>query len=101
LDKGKADGITGNTIYEIVKKGRSVIRSEGIGLDYEEDDVVGNLTISLVDEEVSSGLISRKGFFDRVTVGDEIILQTQKTAPPESGASVADPELRRLLQTLR
>jgi tetratricopeptide (TPR) repeat protein len=101
MDKGKADGVTENTSYEIVKKGRPVLLNEGIGLSYTEDDVVGALVINRVDEEVSSGIINRKGFFDRVAAGDEIILQTQKTETPESGASVADPELRSLLRTLR
>ncbi|MDR1107611.1 MAG: tetratricopeptide repeat protein [Spirochaetaceae bacterium] len=101
MDKGKADGVAENTVYEIVKKGRPAIRNEGIGLYYGEEDVVGALAVTRVDEEVSSGTISRNGFFDRVEAGDEIILQTPKPASPDPGASPADPELRTLLRTLR
>jgi hypothetical protein len=101
VDKGRADGVTENTAYEIVKKGRTVILNEGIGLYYGDDDVVGTLVINRIDEEVSSGTISRNGFFDRVEAGDEIILQTKKTDPPDTELPVADPELRTLLRTLR
>jgi tetratricopeptide (TPR) repeat protein len=101
IDKGRADGVAAETVYEIVKQGRSVVKNEGIGLSYSEDDVVGTLVVERVDEEVSSGLISRRGFFDRVAPGDEIILQPQaaETGPPAETA--ADPELRTLLRTLR
>jgi tetratricopeptide (TPR) repeat protein len=101
IDKGKADGVAAETVYEIVKQGRPMVKNEGIGLSYSEDDVVGSLVIERVDEEVASGLISRRGFFDRVAPGDEIILQPQETgtSPPEESA--ADPELRTLLRTLR
>jgi tetratricopeptide (TPR) repeat protein len=101
IDKGKADGVAENTVYEIVKKDRPVILNEGIGLYYAEEDVVGALVINLVDEEVSSGTISRNGFFDRVEAGDEIILRSPKTTPPEPGIFMPDPELRTLLRTLR
>jgi hypothetical protein len=101
VDKGKADGVTENTVYEIVKKGRSLIINEGIGLSYTAEDVVGTLVISTVDEEVSSGTISRNGFFDRVAPGDEIILQTPKMETTEPGVPAADPELRTLLRALR
>jgi tetratricopeptide (TPR) repeat protein len=101
MDKGKADGVTENAVYEIVKKGRPLILNEGIGLYYAEEDVVGTLAINNIDEEVSSGTISRNGFFDRVTPGDEIIQQTQKTETTGSGVPMTDPELRTLLRTLR
>ncbi|MDR2630685.1 MAG: tetratricopeptide repeat protein [Spirochaetaceae bacterium] len=99
LDKGKADGVTENAVYDIVKKGRPFILNEGIGLYYAEEDAVGTLLINRVDEEVSSGTISRKGFFDRVAPGDEIIQQTKKPETADSGVPMADPELRTLLRT--
>ncbi|GHT87074.1 hypothetical protein FACS1894137_13630 [Spirochaetia bacterium] len=46
------------------------------------------------------GTLTRQGFFDRIGIGDEIILQNEKTAdkPPDT---MADPELRSLLRSLR
>lgn len=101
IDKGRVDGVKDGDVYDVVKKGRPVILNEGIGLSYTSDDLLGTIAITGADEEVSSGALSRNGFFDRITEGDEIILQAKKdeTAPPsESGIN---PELRALLRTLR
>jgi hypothetical protein len=101
IDKGRVDGVKTGDLYDVVRKGRPAILNEGIGLSYTTDDLLGTITIDNADEEVSSGLLSRNGFFDRITVGDEIILQAKKdeTAPPaEAGIN---PELRALLRTLR
>jgi hypothetical protein len=100
IDKGRADGVASEAEYEVVKKDRIQINNEGIGLAYSPEDVVGTLVIQQADEEVASGTLARQGFFDRISIGDEIISKNEKTAasPPES---IADPELRSLLRTLR
>ncbi|MDR0290138.1 MAG: tetratricopeptide repeat protein [Treponema sp.] len=100
IDKGKADGVKAETVYDIVKKGRSQLASEGIGFIYADDDIVGRITIDAVDEEVASGVLVRNGFFDRIEAGDEVILN----GPGETRAAqemAANPELRALLRTLR
>jgi tetratricopeptide (TPR) repeat protein len=101
IDKGRLDGVKNGDVYDVVQKGRPVVLNEGIGLSYTTDDLVGRITVENADEEVASGALSRNGFFDRITVGDEIILQAKKdeNAPPaEPGIN---PELRALLRTLR
>jgi tetratricopeptide (TPR) repeat protein len=99
IDKGKADGVTVDAVYEVIKKGQTALLNEGIGLNYSDSDVVGTLVITQIDEEVALGALTRSGFFDRITPGDEVVLQTQK--PPAAAESMADPELRTLLRTLR
>jgi tetratricopeptide (TPR) repeat protein len=101
IDKGRADGVKSGDAYDVVKKGRTVILHEGIGIAYSPNDVVGTLVIETPDEEVSAGPITRNGFFDRIAPGDEIIPQVKKESPPGAGESSADPELRSLLRTLR
>jgi hypothetical protein len=100
IDKGRVDGVRADTEYELVKKGQAEIRNEGIGLVYSPADVVGKLKIDRADEEVATGILTRQGFFDRIGIGDEIILQSEKPPPAQSDAA-ADPELRSLLRTLR
>jgi hypothetical protein len=100
IDKGKADGIKSETVFDIVKKGQPVIKNDGPGLLYSADDVVGKLTITAIDEELAAGVIVRNGFFDRIAVGDEIFLQPEQSAAA-AGESLADPELRALLRSLR
>jgi hypothetical protein len=100
IDKGRADKVAQGATYDIVKSGRSQIASNGIGIVYAPEDVVGSIAIETVDEEVASGRLTRNGFFDRIEAGDEIIAQpTEGTPTPVETAS--NPELRALLRTLR
>jgi tetratricopeptide (TPR) repeat protein len=103
IDKGRADGVQDGAEYEVVLKGRTGILNEGIGLVYAAGDVIGKLTIEKADEEVAAGKLTRNGFFDRITPGDEIFLiPEKKDGPPRPDApSPADPELRALLRTLK
>jgi tetratricopeptide (TPR) repeat protein len=101
IDKGRADGVTLEGAYDVVKKGQTLVLHEGIGLAYSPDDVVGTLTITAADEEVAAGTVTRNGFFDRITPGDEIILHIQKDEKLPGSEPIADPELRTLLRTLR
>jgi hypothetical protein len=100
IDKGRADGVKVGMVYDVVKKGQPVIQNESIGLIYSDDDIVGKLIINAVDEEVAAGILTRNGFFDRIAPGDEVILQPEKKENAAS-QSLADPELRILLRTLR
>jgi len=100
IDKGKVDGLKAGAVFDVVKKGRFQLAHEGIGLLYADEDIVGKITIEKVDEEVSSGVLARNGFFDRIEAGDEVMLRAEGNAqtPPEAAAN---PELRALLRTLR
>jgi len=100
FNKGRADGIQQDAVFDVVKKGRPQTANEGIALIYSDDELVGKFTVTNVDEEIAIGTLTRNGFFDRIEPGDEIILQTEKTTrqPPESASN---PELRALLRTLR
>jgi hypothetical protein len=102
IDKGRADGVKADSIYDIVKKGALAVKNDGIGFSYSQDDLVGSIAITEADEEVASGNLTRNGFFDRIEAGDEVLLrnETDGTPPADPGAS-ADPELRALLRSLR
>ena len=100
IDKGRADGVKAEQEYDVVKKGRAFVRNDGVGLAYSPDDVVGKLRIERADEEVSMGVLTRQGFFDRIGIEDEILLPNEQ-APAVPPDTVADPELRALLRTLR
>ncbi len=100
INKGKADGIQKDSVYDVVKRGRFQTANEGIAVIYSNDELVGKLTITDVDEEIAIGTLVRNGFFDRIEPGDEIILQVNKSNKPAL-ESAANPELRALLRSLR
>ena len=98
INKGKADGIQKDTVYDVVKRGRLQTANEGIAIIYSSDELVGKLTITDVDEEIAIGALARNGFFDRIEPEDEVILQAKTSKGAENAAN---PELRSLLRTLR
>jgi hypothetical protein len=102
IDKGRADGVKDGEVFEIVRRGSAGILNEGIGLVYTADDMVGKIAIEKADEEVSAGVLTRTGFFDRISEGDEIFLVPEENAAvPQPAIVPMDPELRSLLRTLR
>jgi len=100
INKGKADNIQKDTEYDIVKRGRIQTDNDGIAVIYSNDELVGKLTITNVDEEIAIGTLARNGFFDRIEPGDEIVLQASKSNKPAL-ETAANPELRALLRSLR
>ncbi len=107
LDKGRMNAVAEKTVYEIVAAGTARPLSEGIGLSYEREDVVGTFTVGEVDEQLAMGALARVGFFDRIAAGDEVVAvpAADKAAngepKPGSQETAADPELRWLLRNLR
>jgi len=102
INKGKADGVQADDVYDIVKKGKLGIANEGIAVVYEKEDLVGKITINSIDEEIAIGTLERNGFFDRIEQGDEIILMIKKDGKigEPSVNTAANPELRALLRQL-
>ncbi|MDR3356246.1 MAG: tetratricopeptide repeat protein [Spirochaetaceae bacterium] len=103
IDKGRLDGCREDVVYRIVRKGRVDVRGEGIGLRYADGDITGAFTPKQLGEELSSGTLTRAGFFDLVAAGDEVVAESEDGAASAShpSAPAADPELRAMLRTLR
>jgi tetratricopeptide (TPR) repeat protein len=102
IDKGKADGVLPSSTYQIIKKGSATVKSEGVGLSYTQQDIIGTLIIDEVDELLAQGTATRAGFYDEITSGDEVVALPGKDAStiPKKNETI-DPELRSLLKSLR
>lgn len=74
VDLGKSENIQKDYEFKIIKRGGLKIADNQAGLTYKNADVVGSLKITNASEEVSEADITEHGFYDRVNVGDEIIL---------------------------
>lgn len=90
LDIGKSEGMIKNAEFAVIKKGILKTSDTGVGLVYTDQDVLGKVTLSKVSEEISEGILSDTGFYDRVNSGDELILvkmpekADSKDAPSEA-----------------
>ena len=74
LDIGKSEGMIKNAEFVVVRKGALKTSDTGVGLVYDERDALGKVTITKTSEEISEGILSDTGFYDRVNSGDELVL---------------------------
>jgi tetratricopeptide (TPR) repeat protein len=86
LDAGKVDGFVSEAAFTIIKGGKLLAADTGFGLKHAADDALGVVTITKIEEEISEGVISKTGFYDRVNVGDDLV-----PVPPEASAQAAQP----------
>ncbi len=101
IDKGRIDGVQVGQVYDILMSGTLRPAAEGLGLAFVDEDIIGSFTVDETDEEISLGTISRKGFYDKVAEGDTLIANQNKQADQAGKLIIADPELRRLLRSMR
>ncbi|MCQ2573414.1 MAG: tetratricopeptide repeat protein [Treponema sp.] len=74
VDLGKSEHIINGAQFQIVRKGKISTADTGTGLSYREDDILGTIEITDCGEEVSEGLISINGFYDKINDDDEVVL---------------------------
>lgn len=74
IDVGKSEGIMNGAQFVVLKEGGVRTADTGKGLVYRDEDVLGDLTVTTTSEDISEGEFKRKGFYDRLNIGDEVIL---------------------------
>ena len=62
------------------------LNDKGLGVTFDEKNLLGTIKISRAGEEISQGTLSQSGFYDRVNVGDEVLV---KFRPDEKSAEDA------------
>lgn len=87
VDLGKVEGMAENAVLDVIKAGTVRTRDTGLGVEFGKDGKLGTITISRVGEEIAQGKLNQSGFYDRVNVGDEVLV---KSMPDENGNAVAD-----------
>lgn len=89
VDLGKSEGIVKGTVLDLVKAGNIKTADKGPGVIFEDKYSLGTITIENVGEEISSGRLTQNGFYDRVNIGDEVIIKSMPKVD-ETGAIIAD-----------
>lgn len=74
VDLGRSEGVTENFEFDVVKKGGIKTADIGPGVTYRENSVIGKAVVTRADGDVSEVRFVQKGFFDRLNIGDEIVL---------------------------
>ncbi len=110
LDLGQYDGLKAEQVLTVVKNGRLNTLDSGIGLMCTQGDVYGTVKVTKVEENLSQGVFSRKGFYDRINIDDEVFLsvstegeEKDKKSPLEDDFefSLTKPMLLDLVQNIK
>jgi tetratricopeptide (TPR) repeat protein len=78
IDLGRADGVNKDAVFDIVDARKLRTAGGEIALVYEKDAVLGTFTVTVPDEELSGGTVTRSGFYDRINSGDAVVLVPEK-----------------------
>lgn len=103
IDLGKNDGVAADTVFTIIETGKLVLHDSQVALTYSPSSVLGTLSITEAGEEISQGSVKQQGFYDRINVGDELVIPIEKEKETEIPVSdvVRTPVLIELLKLIR
>ena len=105
IDLGKIDGIQKDQKFNVIRQNTIAVSNEGIGLTYDKDNILGTFIVTTVGEEVSEGKLERNGFFDRMNIGDTVILKPDDAEKPQqetvSVSTRNSPALLSLLEKIK
>ncbi|MCR5724750.1 MAG: tetratricopeptide repeat protein [Treponema sp.] len=76
VDVGKTEGMVRGAVLDVVKAGSVHVSDKGPGVIFNDKDKLATITISAVGEEIAQGALVQPGFYDRVNVGDEVLIRS-------------------------
>lgn len=76
IDLGTVEGMEKDAVLDVVKAGAIKTADKGPGVTFDKRDYLGKITVSQAGEEISQGTLEENGFYDRVNVGDEVLLRS-------------------------
>ena len=79
----KAYNVAVDTKFNIIKQGKVLTEDKTIGAVYDDMYMYGTLTVTAVGEEISEGIVSQRGFYDRINAGDELLLAVEEEKAAE------------------
>jgi hypothetical protein len=74
VDIGKTEGMVKGAKFAVIARGALKTADSGKGLRFEKDALLGTVELVKVGEEISEGVLSGTGFYDRVNPRDELLL---------------------------
>jgi tetratricopeptide (TPR) repeat protein len=98
---GELDGLEVDDELVIVRRGGVMLSTEEPGYRFSESEAVGTLVVSRTDALVSEGTVSRRGFFDLISVGDVVVRAPNEDAPAVTEQTPVFPALYRELRRIR
>ena len=89
IDLGSMHQIKVKDELLLVKAGKTSLRNDLLGFNFNDADVVGKIIIENVDEAISEGTLQKKSFYDYISVGDEVLMVPKDFAQQKMQAQVS------------
>lgn len=90
VDLGTVEGLQKDAVLDVVKYGKISTADKGTGVTFDEKNLLGTITITRVGEEISQGVLNQNGFYDRVNVGDEVLVKKLPRAKDGSEKQISE-----------
>ena len=101
IDIGKDDFEKDTSSFEIVDKNKVKMSKDDLSVLYETDAVLGYFDVGKIEEEVSEGVIREKGFYDKINVGDYVVVKQKSDESQEIELNIKPRENSYLLYLIK
>ncbi len=91
VDMGKTEGLVKGAVLDVVKAGNIRTCDKGKGVTFEDKYSLGQIVIEQVGEEISQGTLTQKSFYDRVNIGDEVLIKSLPELNPDGTLADTNP----------
>ena len=78
INLGTAHGVEKDMEFDIIREGGIRVDPTTGEYTYSDDMILGKIKITNTDEMVSEGIITQQGLFNRINIGDTVILREEK-----------------------
>ena len=90
VDLGTVEGMKKDVVLDVIKEGKIQTNDKGLGVTFEDKNYLGSILLNRVGEEISQGTLSQSGFYDRVNVGDEVLVKFRPEDKADEDSLIAD-----------
>lgn len=104
IDLGRSDGVTKDDVFNIIAQDGLKTADKSLDIIYDDEDLYGTVKITDFGEEISEGVITQRGFYDRINVGDELLplpVETEEVVEEQIVADKQKPALINLIKAIR
>ncbi len=90
VDLGTVEGMKEGVVLDVIKAGKILTKDKGLGITYDEKNYLGTIKINRSGEEISQGTLEQDGFYDRVNVGDEVLVKFRPDEKSDVDRQISD-----------
>jgi tetratricopeptide (TPR) repeat protein len=85
INLGRAHGVERDMTFNILREGGLQVNPETGEYEYDAEEILGELSITRVDEVIAEGTYTYGGLFNRVNVYDLVVLKPPEEKAPDAG----------------